>query len=85
MSIRAQLRGAAVLCASQSAIYSLATVNIRAVAARDFPTALLTDAALATLVYFVIRRVAREPASVVPWLGYLVGSLIGTAVGMAIS
>jgi len=83
--IGSPLRTAAVLCASQLVSYTLLTVNFRAIASGQIAVALMTDAANATIVYFVIKRIAQEPASVVPWLGYLLGSLLGTAAGMLIS
>lgn len=62
--------------------YSIITINFRAVADGRLPLALLTDGIGSTLNFFVIRKIAKSEESTIGWLGYFVGSLIGTTLGM---
>ncbi len=62
--------------------YALLTVNFRAIASGRLPLALLTDGINASLAFFIIRRIAKSEDSFIGWLGYLTGSLAGTALGM---
>ncbi len=68
----------------QAVSYSILTVNFRAVAAGHLSVTLVTDALNATLSFFVIRRIAKSDDSIVGWLGYLFGSLVGTTIGMLV-
>jgi hypothetical protein len=67
--------------------YCLITINFRAVAQANIPISLFTDGLNSSLVYFVIRKIAKEDntAQFVGWLGYLTGSLIGTYLGIILS
>jgi hypothetical protein len=66
--------------------YSLITYNYRSIAGGHLTPVLVTDALNASLTFFVIRRIDRRIAksedSTVGWLGYVCGSLVGTAIGM---
>lgn len=76
----------AVLFVSQLVSYTIVTMNFRYVAQGNLAAALATDALHASLSFFVIRRIAQGGAETfAPWLGYLLGSLAGTAIGMRLS
>lgn len=72
---------------AQAISYALITLSMRGVAAgiQQLPLILLTDGINVTLSFFVIRRIAHSEDSIVGWLGYLAGSLVGTTVGMLVS
>lgn len=80
------IRTGAVLFACQLVAYTLVTMNFRYVAHGNVAYALGTDALHASISFFVIKRIATsEDTSFGPWLGYLLGSLAGTAIGMHLS
>lgn len=65
--------------------YCILTVNFRAVAQANIPKSLITDGVNATFSFFVIRRIAKSDDSLVGWLGYVCGSMLGTAIGILVS
>jgi len=65
--------------------YSLLCINFRAVAATDYPEAAITDFMLASLSFFVIRKIARSEDAVHQWLGYVAGSVTGSYLGIYLS
>lgn len=68
----------------QATSYSLITYNFRSIAVGNIPAALVSDAINASLGFFVIRRIARSEDSLIGWAGYLLGSLVGTTIGMLV-
>jgi hypothetical protein len=80
---RAALRDAIQLGLMQFASWSICTLSWRAVAQAHVGAAVLTDAMLGTLQFFVLRRIARAEANaLVPWLGYTAGGVAGTVAGI---
>jgi hypothetical protein len=73
---------------AQATSYALVTLGFRGVAAgpHQLPLILGTDAINASLGFFVIRRISTSASgeSIVGWLGYLLGSLVGTTIGMMV-
>lgn len=81
-----ELREAAWLFAAQTVLYGVMCVNMRAVALVDYKWALASDFAIATMNFFVIRKIAeKEGNGWHRWAGYVAGSLTGTAAGIWIS
>lgn len=78
-------RAALILAAVQVAAYGTICLNIRAVAAADYPIALASDFLIASLNFFIIRRISQEADSLHLWAGYVAGSLAGTALGIYLS
>ncbi len=68
--------------ALQTVSYALITYNYRSIAHDRLAFALLTDGVYASFNFFVIRKIAKSDDSIVSWFGYVVGSLIGTSIGM---
>jgi len=64
--------------------YALVTVNFRAVASDRLTLALITDGINASLGFFIFRHMIKMKSedSIIGWLGYLTGSLLGTTIGM---
>jgi len=65
--------------------YSLLCINFRAVVATDYHEAAITDFMLASLSFFVIRKIARSEDAVHQWLGYVAGSVTGSYLGIYLS
>lgn len=71
-----------IYAATQVAAYTILVVNMRAVAHGSLPIALVSDGLYAVLAYTVIKRIAHDDSSREAMYGYVVGSLIGTTIGM---
>lgn len=65
--------------------YSLLCVNYRAVAQAHYLQSAVSDFAIATLGYFVIKRIANSDNSMHQWFGYAMGGVVGSIVGIWIS
>lgn len=65
--------------------YSLLCINFRAVAQAHYFWASLSDFAIATLSYFVIKRIATSDNTFHQWLGYALGGVIGSILGIWLS
>lgn len=81
-----KLEEAAMLFVAQTGLYGFMCVNMRAVALVDYSVALASDFAIATMNFFVIRKIAqREGDGWHRWAGYVLGSLAGTSLGIYLS
>jgi hypothetical protein len=80
-----KLKEALLLAGIQMVSYSLLCVNFRAVANTNYHQAALTDFMLASLSFFIIRRIARSEDSLHQWIGYVTGSVIGSYLGIWLS
>jgi len=65
--------------------YSLLCINFRAVAQAHYLWASLSDFAIATLSYFVIKRIAHSDNTLHQWLGYALGGVTGSILGIWLS
>lgn len=65
--------------------YTIFCVNYRAVANAHYHTAALSDFMIASLNFFVIRKIAHGDDHWYQWLGYALGSVVGSYVGIYIS
>jgi hypothetical protein len=65
--------------------YSLLCINFRAVAQAHYFWASLSDFAIATLTYFVIKRIASSDNTLHQWLGYALGGVVGSLLGIYLS
>lgn len=82
---RAKFREACIYGFAQMFYYGFLTVNFRAVAAANIPAALITDVFNAAVTFYVIRRIATSEDSLPGFIGYVIGSMIGTYIGIVIS
>lgn len=73
------------LAVIQVASYGLICYNLRAVAQARYIPSVTSDFFIASINFFVIRRIALEPDNIRLWLGYVVGSMVGTALGIYLS
>lgn len=65
--------------------YALLVINFRAVAQANYLWSALTDFTIASFSFFVIKKIAKSEDSFHLWLGYAMGGLVGSVVGIWIS
>jgi hypothetical protein len=65
--------------------YSILCVNYRAVADAHYHTAALSDFLIASMSFFVIRKIAQSTDAIHQWAGYALGSVIGSYLGIWVS
>jgi hypothetical protein len=66
--------------------YGILTINFRAVAQGHMKTMVITDGMCATLMFFLIKRISEAAGdAIIPWMGYTLGGMVGSVVGMYIS
>ena len=80
-----KLKEASLLAGIQIVSYSLLCINYRAVAATHYNEAATTDFMIASLSFFVIRKIAKSEDAIHQWLGYAIGSVIGSYCGIYLS
>jgi hypothetical protein len=80
-----KLKEASLLACIQIVSYSLLCINYRAVATTQYHEAAVTDFMIASMSFFVIRKIAKSEDSLHQWIGYAVGSVIGSYLGIYLS
>ena len=65
--------------------YGVMVVNFRAVAHASYLWTGVSDFAAASMSFFIISRIARSESKVIPWLGYAIGGVVGSLLGIYIS
>lgn len=73
-----------ILCGSQFVSYAILVWNMRSVADGNLGMALLSDGLFQTVGFFMFRKLVKvtEEDSLLNWLGYTTGGLLGTTLGM---
>jgi hypothetical protein len=74
-----------ILFFAQMISFAIITINYRAIAQADYIWSALTDVIVAGLSYFVIRKIIKSKDSKLQWLGFTIGSAVGTVIGIFIS
>ena len=80
-----KFKEAATLFIIQIILYGILCVNFRAVAQAEYNVAAISDFAVASLNFFVIRKIAKSEDALHQWLGYVLGSVAGSYLGIYIS
>lgn len=80
-----KLKEASILCLIQIVLYGILCINFRAVADAEYHKAALTDFIIASLNFFVIKKISSTTDSLHQWIGYVVGSIIGSYLGIYLS
>lgn len=83
--MKEKLKEAAILGIIQIVLYSILCINFRAVAQAHYHEAALTDFLVASMNFFVIRKIAQSTDALHQWVGYVTGSVIGSYAGIYIS
>lgn len=65
--------------------YSLLCINFRAVAQAHYIQSAITDFIIATLSFFVIRKIAKSEDTFHGWAGYALGGVVGSFLGIWLS
>lgn len=69
----------------QLVIYSLLCINYRAVAQAHYMQSAVSDFAIASLNFFVVKKIAQGTDSMHQWAGYATGSVAGSFAGIFLS
>jgi len=80
--MKQKLKEASTLFFIQIALYGLLCINYRAVAQVQYNTAALSDFAIASFNFFVIRKIAKSEDALHQWIGYVAGSVAGSYLGI---
>ena len=65
--------------------YTVWCVNYRAVADAHYHTAAVSDFIIASINFFIIRRIAHGQDHLHQWAGYAIGSVVGSYLGIWLS
>jgi hypothetical protein len=80
-----KIKDSALLFCVQIVSYGLMVINFRAVAQANYIWSGITDFAIATFSFFIIKKIAKSDDSFHLWLGYALGGLVGSLLGIWIS
>jgi hypothetical protein len=83
--MKEKLKEAITLGVIQIVLYSILCMNFRAVAEAHYHEAALTDFLIASMNFFVIKKIAQSTDTFYQWVGYVVGSVIGSYIGIYLS
>lgn len=80
-----KVKEAGLVCLGQVIVYALICYNIRAVAQADYLGTAVSDALFATVNFLIIRHITKGDDATHKWVGYVVGSVVGSMLGIYIS
>ena len=83
--MKEKIKEAITLGVIQIILYSILCINFRAVAEAHYHEAAITDFLVASMNFFVIRKIAQSTDALHQWVGYVTGSVIGSYVGIYLS
>jgi hypothetical protein len=66
----------------QTCAYAMVTFSFRAVAMARYTESVVVDVLYSSMMFWVIRRVAKSDDTKSGWIGYTAGSAFGTVVGI---
>ncbi len=65
--------------------YAMCVISYRAVSQANYAASVGLDVVYASFNFWILRKIATSKETTVGWLGYTVGSAVGTASGIWIS
>ena len=80
-----KLKECLLLFAIQLVLYGILCINFRAVAETQYHLAAVSDFTIASLNFFVIRKIANSEDALHQWFGYVAGSVVGSYLGIWLS
>jgi hypothetical protein len=80
-----KIKDALILFIIQIANYGLLVINYRSVAQAHYFWSAISDFACATFSFFVIKKIATSDNTFHGWLGYSLGGVVGSVLGIWIS
>lgn len=84
-SMGVKIKEASVLFVVQIFMYTIWCINFRAVADAHYHTAAFSDFLIASMNFFVIKKIAHGQDNFHQWAGYALGSVVGSYLGIWIS
>ena len=69
----------------QVLLFTVLCVNFRAIAFANYHLAAFSDLIIASLQFFVIKRISSSDESIQNFIGYVSGSIVGSYIGIYIS
>jgi hypothetical protein len=85
MKLQNKIKESVTLGIIQIVLYSILCMNFRAVAQGNYHEAAITDFLIASMNFFVIRKIAQSTDTLHQWIGYVAGSVIGSYLGIYLS
>lgn len=82
---RKDIKDSVILFFAQMISFAVITINYRAIAQASYFWSVITDLIVASLSYFVVRKIMKSKESVCQWLGFAIGSAVGTCIGIFVS
>jgi len=83
--MKQKVKEALLLFIIQVFLYGLLCINYRAISLIAYHQAAVTDFIIASMNFFVIKRIAQSTESLHQWIGYALGSIAGSYVGIYLS
>ena len=80
-----KLKEAGVLFVVQIFMYAIWCINFRAVADAHYHAAAISDFMIASINFFVIKKISHGQDQFHQWLGYALGSVVGSYLGIWLS
>jgi hypothetical protein len=80
-----KIKETSILFIIQVILYGLLCINYRAIAEVQYHWAALSDFAVASLNFFVIRKITSGGEAFHKWVGYVLGSVAGSYLGIYLS
>ena len=79
------VKQAALIFTIQFVIYVMVCINYRSVAQARYLESAISEFAIATLNYLVIKKIASTGNSTLQWMAYSLGTVLGSLLGIWIS
>lgn len=83
--MKQKIKEASILFIIQIVLFGLLCINYRAIAQAHYHTAALSDFIIASLNFFVIKKIASDSETLHKWIGYVLGSVAGSYLGIYLS
>lgn len=83
--MKQKLKEAVILFFIQIALYGLLCINFRSVALAHYHEAAISDFVIASMNFFVIKKIAQSTDATHQWIGYVLGSVVGSYLGIYLS
>lgn len=80
-----KFKEASLLAIIQIFLYGLLCINYRSVAAAHYHEAAISDFLIASMNFFIIKKISQSTDALYQWVGYVIGSVIGSYLGIYLS
>ena len=83
--MKEKVKGFLLFFVIQMGSYFLVTINQRGVVTYNYTSVIITDIMIASLGFFVIKKIASSTDSVHQWAGYVAGGVTGSVIALILS